>query len=32
MAVSGGCSTTLRSRFFPESMLNRLRASGIRLV
>jgi hypothetical protein len=32
MAVSGGCSTTLRSRFFPEPMLDRLRAMGIRIV
>jgi hypothetical protein len=32
MAVSGGCSTGLRSRFFPESVLDRLRSLGIRIV
>jgi hypothetical protein len=32
MAVSGGCPTTLRSRFFPDSMLDRLRAMGIRIA
>lgn len=32
MAVSGGCSTSLQSRFFPESMLDRLRALGVQIV
>jgi hypothetical protein len=32
MAVSGGCSTTLRTRFFPDSLLDRLRALGIAIT